>query len=71
LVASSFVSRTPSPIGPATGLPEPVRYKYPTHPNHCQTASNCLRRWNRWRVPKRRLSAIRRRGNTQKKTHYM
>jgi hypothetical protein len=30
----------------------------------------CLWRWNRYSVPKRRLLALRRRWNTQKKTYY-
>jgi hypothetical protein len=58
-------------VAPPPTCLKPVRYKYPTHPSPCHTSSKCLWRWNRYSVPKRRLLALRRRGNTQKKTYYL
>jgi hypothetical protein len=49
----------------------PVRYKYPTDPKPCHTSLTCLWRWNRYSVPKRRLLALRRRGNTQKNSYFI
>jgi hypothetical protein len=48
----------------------PVRCKYPTDSKPRHTSLTCLWRWNRYSVPKRRLLALRRRGNTQKKSYF-
>jgi len=49
----------------------PFRYKYTARPIPSHSSSTCPWRWNRQRVPKRRLLEPRRRGITQKKTYYI
>jgi len=59
-------------VGLALPLPRfnSIRYKYPTQSIHWHTSFTCLWRWNRQWVPKRRLLELKRRGITQKGTHY-